>query len=306
MFHLPQIDNYRGRFEDEELRKIIKILVDKDKDKKAKKKARRKRRRATGGGMPAGGMPTTAQTGLSSAGMGGFGGVNYWGGGGGGSLGPTRQEIQNLIQSNLTVPPVPLAQPPLALPPTLASENIFDIPERNILTQEQEMALQPAKWTMDEIGADTYGNFAPGTGSDQFVEPGGNDSVVTDAFTAGDLTENYPPFISTPIAPASSDYMSSGWDTDAPSFIKTKNAMPPIPEDFETPKPKRKYTRRTPEEIAFDKEQKALRKLERDQRRKEKVLAEEAKAFPELAKYSEVMDDAVRNQNLSKLNQGKK
>ena len=308
---------------DEELRKIIKILVDKDKDKKARKKARKKRRRATGGGMPAGGMPATAQTGLSSAGMAGFGGVNYWGsgggGGGGGALGPTRQEIQNLIQSNLTTPPAPLfiPAPPQALPPSLADENIFKIAPANILTQEQEMVLEPAKWTMDEIEADTYGNFAPGTGSDQFVEAGGNDSVVSDqfveaggndsvvsdAFTAGDLTENYPPFASTPIAPASasSDYMSSGYDTEFPSFIKTKNEMPSIPEDYETPKPKRKYTRKTPEEKAIIEEQKALRKLKREQRR-----SDELKAFPELAKYPEVMDDAVRNQNLSKLNQGKK
>jgi len=277
---------------DEELRKIIKILVDRDKEKRAKKKGRKKRRPATGGGMPVGQTQTTAQKGLSSAGIGGFGGVNYWGsgggGGGGGSLPPTRQEIQNLIQSNLTATPAPLfaPAPPQALPPSLADENIFKIAPENILTKEIEQVLEPAKWTMDEIEADTYGNFAAGTGSDQFVEPGGNESVVSDAFTAGDLTENYPPFADTTFGPASSDYMSSGFETDAPSFIKTKNEMPSIPEDEETPKPKRKYTRRSREEIAMDKQMKANRKLERKQKKMERNISEGLKIFPELEEYT--------------------
>jgi hypothetical protein len=264
---------------DEELRKIIKILVDKDKDKKAKKKARRKRRRATGGASSGGGMPATAQIpstqgvgGPPGSLMGGFGGVNYWGGGGGGALGPTRQEIQNLIQSNLTVPPVPLAQPPLALPPTLASENIFDIPERNILTREEEAVLEPAKWTQDIIEEDTYGNFAGGTGSDAFLAPG--EVPVATAFgddnlTAGDLTENYIPDTFTP-----GGFITSSEAEDV-SPVKGRNYvsdLPAIPEESPT-----KKKRRTPEEILADEQSKAVKALVKLQKKDEAIKAKQAK-----------------------------
>jgi len=167
---------------DEELRKIIKILVDKDKDKKARKKSRKKRRRATGGASGPGGMPSTAQMeptqGIGSRPGSLMGSVNYWGGGGGGgggALGPTRQEIQNLIQSNLTgsQPPLGMGPPPSALPPSLADETIFDMPERNILTQDQETNTPEmgAKWTFEELMDDSFGNFAGGTASDEFLDP---------------------------------------------------------------------------------------------------------------------------------------
>lgn len=269
---------------DEELRKIIKILVDKDKDKKARKKARKKRRRATGGASAGSGMTTTAQMdptqgigGRPGSLMGGFGGVNYWGGGGGGggALAPTRQEIQNLIQSNLTIPPAPLAigQPPLALPPSLASENIFDIPDRNILTQEQEAVLEPAKWTMDEIEADTYGNFAGGTGSDAFLDPGAVPVAAAyggDDLTAGDLTENYIP----------GEYNAGGFISEGEDIspVKGRNFatdLPAIPEEVDTTPNKRK--KRTPEEVLADEQSKAVKALLKLQKKDDALKAKQAK-----------------------------
>lgn len=285
---------------DEELRKIIEILVNKDKEKKRQKylkkqskessKKMKKKRKKEPKGTPRvyGEIRTTSSSESPQAIsgrpalMGGFGGYNYWGGGGGGPLGPTRQEIQNLIQSNLTATQVPLAVPQSAaipVPTSLAGDNIVYLPERNIVIGEE--IKEGGKWTYEDLAADTYGNFAGGVSGDEFLDPQqvavampyGEKEVLTDQ-AVGDITQEEMTVSEPTASDVATGFLTQPDDTsesEDTSPVKGRNRVVPLPAIPEE-RTKRKYVRKTFEEKEAERIAKEERASIREQRRVEKQL----------------------------------